>query len=229
MPRRRRFLPVGMPAHIIQRGVNKQICFAGDHDMAAYANWLSEGAKKFDVSIHAWVLMTNHVHLLMTPNREGAISECMQYLGRFYVRYFNYRYGRTGTLFEDRFKSHLVQSSAYFLTCARYIELNPVRAGMVRDPADYTWSSYAAQALGKDIKMWTPHGEYVSLGTNKDERRMAYCRLFENALSLNDVSKIKSSQKTGFILSTESFRSEFESLTGVTQSHGKKGRKLEIL
>jgi putative transposase len=130
-----------MPAHIIQRGVNSQICFAADEDMAAYANWLYEGSLKFGVSIHVWVFMTNHVHLLLKPQQENAISNCMQYLGRYYVRYFNYRYKRTGTLFEDRFKSHPIQTTGYSMACSRYIELNPVRAGMIGDPAEYMWSS----------------------------------------------------------------------------------------
>ena len=117
MPRRRRFLSTCIPAHIIQRGVNKQICFACDEDIAAYGNWLHKGAEKFAVSIHAWVFMANHAHLLITANEAHGISNCMQYLGRYYVRYFNYRYKRTGTLFEDRFKSHLMQSNRYFLIC----------------------------------------------------------------------------------------------------------------
>jgi len=214
-----------MPAHIMQRGNNKQICFACDEDVAAYANWLCEGALKFGVHIHAWVFMTNHVHLLMTPVQERAISNCMQYLGRFYVRYFNYRYKRTGTLFEDRFKSHLVQTSRYFLGCSRYIELNPVRACMVSDPAEYKWSSYAAQALGRDAKMWTPHAEYDGLGSTKSARRIAYRRLFETELDSELISEIKYAQETGFVLGTEKFRQQFEALTGEPQSFKKRGRK----
>ena len=133
MPRKPRFFPLGAPVHVVQRGNNRQVCFASDADMAAYVNWLFEGAQKFGIEIHAWVLMTNHVHLLVAQSSENAISRCMQYLGRNYVRYFNYRFRRTGTLFEGRFKGHLVQSEGYFLQCCRYIELNPARAGMVSD------------------------------------------------------------------------------------------------
>ena len=225
MPRKHRCLPVGMPAHIIQRGVNRQICFGADEDMAAYANWLFEGSLKFGVSIHAWVLMTNHVHLLLTPLQEHAISNCMQYLGRYYVRYFNYRYQRTGTLFEDRFKSHPVQTNAYFLACSRYIEQNPVRSGMVRHPAEYKWSSYAAQALGRDVKMWTPHEEYETLGSTQRTRQVAYQQLFDQALESDLVAEIKQAQQTGFVLGTVEFRQQFEALTGYPQFHKKRGPK----
>ena len=132
--------------------------------MKAYANWLHESADKFGVSVHAWVLMTNHVHLLLTPQDSDSVSRCMQHLGRCYVRYFNYRHRRTGTLFEGRFRSSIVQSGQYLLACQRYIELNPVRAGIVIDPADYTWSSYRAHAFGRKAKMWRPHPEYAALG-----------------------------------------------------------------
>ena len=226
MPRKRRCLPVGMPAHIIQRGVNKQICFASDDDMAAYANWLFQGSLKFGVLIHAWVFMTNHVHLLMTPTQDQSISDCMQYLGRLYVRYFNYRYKRTGTLFEDRFKSHPVQSTQYLMACSRYIELNPVRAGMVTAPAEYKWSSYSAQSLGRPVKMWTPHAEYEHLGSTQNARQIAYRRLFEENLEAELISEIKHAQQTGFVLGTEKFRLQFEELTGFVQSHKKRGRKL---
>jgi len=225
MPRKRRCLPVGMPAHIMQQGVDKQICFASDADMAAYANWLLEGALKFGVLIHAWVFMTNHVHLLMTPTQDQSISDCMQYLGRHYVRYFNYRYRRTGTLFGGRFKSHPVQTTQYFLACSRYIELNPVRAGMVADPGEYSWSSYSAQALGRPVRMWTPHAEYEHLGSTKSARQIAYRGLFGSALKTELVTEIKYAQKTGFVLGTKKFRQQFEDLTGVAQSHKKRGRK----
>ena len=225
MPRKRRCLPVGVPAHIIQRGVNKQTCFASDEDVAAYANWLLEGSLKFGVLIHAWVFMTNHVHLLMTPTQDRSISDCMQYLGRLYVRYFNYRYKRTGILFEDRFKSHPVQTTQYLMVCSRYIELNPVRAGMVADPGEYKWSSYCAQALGRHVSMWTPHAEYEHLGSTKRARQIAYRSLFEEELEAELISEIKHAQQTGFVLGTEKFRLQFEDLTGFAQSHKKRGRK----
>ncbi len=122
MPRKRRVCPPGLPVHVVQRGNNGQVCFADEADFKAYGNWLREAADRYAVDIHAWVFMTNHVHLLVTPGVLDGISRCMQYLGRYYVRRFNYRYKRTGTLFEGRFKSSVVQSRGYLLVCQRYKE-----------------------------------------------------------------------------------------------------------
>jgi len=171
MPRKSRVCPPGFPVHVVQRGNNRQVCFADDADLKAYAHWLREAADKYSVAIHAWVFMTNHVHLLVTPSSADGLSRCMQYLGRHYVRRFNYRYRRTGTLFEGRFKSGIVQSREYLLICQRYIELNPVRAGMVNDPADYTWSSYRAHAFAMPMRLWSPHPEYLALGKTAVESK----------------------------------------------------------
>ena len=142
MARLARIRSTGIPQHIIQRGNNRQVCFGGAEDFAAYAHWLEESSRKHRVAIHAWVFMTNHVHLLVTPETDTGISRMMQTLGRHYVRYFNYAYRRTGTLWEGRFKACAVDAVDYLLVCQRYIELNPVRAGMVNDPGEYAWSSY---------------------------------------------------------------------------------------
>lgn len=174
MARLSRLAPIGVPQHIIQRGNNRQICFACDQDLAAYARWLYEYSKGFSVSIHGWVFMTNHVHLLATPYESGAISNMMQALGRRYVRYFNRQYRRSGTLWEGRFKASLVQSEIYLLLCQRYIELNPVRANMVCDPAEYSWSSYRCNGLGINSTLCTPHEEYLRLGQTKQSRLAAY-------------------------------------------------------
>ena len=135
MARRARACPAGVAQHLIQRGNNRQPCFGGREDFAAYAHWLAEAAKRFGVAVHAWVFMTNHVHLLVTPAEDDGISRMMQPLGRRYVRYFNHVHGRTGTLWEGRFRACLVQDAEYLLQFHRYTELNPVRAGMVSDPA----------------------------------------------------------------------------------------------
>lgn len=224
MPRRSRFFPLGMPVHVVQRGNNRQICFASNEDMAAYANWLFEGAQKYGLEIHAWVFMTNHVHLLVTPRSENAISLCMQYIGRYYVRYFNYRFRRTGTLFEGRFKGHLVQSDQHFLECCRYIELNPVRAGMVTEPAEYIWSSYATHTAGQRTRMWTAHPEYLSLGTTETIRQNVYKNQFEAELGKDVLDKIRLAVNTGFVLGNENFRRQVEELSGVPQTFLKRGR-----
>lgn len=170
MARLKRVAPIGVAQHIIQRGNNRQICFGGDQDMAAYAGWLKEYSIKFGVQIHAWVFMTNHVHLLCTPTKDQGVSLMMQSLGRMYVRYFNFTYGRSGTLWEGRFKSCLVDNEEYLMKVYRYIELNPVRAGMVDDPAEYWWSSYQHNALGRKSKLISWADEYRRLGATDEQR-----------------------------------------------------------
>ena len=141
MARLQRISPVGVPVHLIQRGNDRHTCFCALEDCSAYMGWLKEYSKKCTVDIHAWVLMTNHVHILCTPQQEGAVSLMMQSLGRRYVQYFNYQYQRSGTLWEGRYKSCLIQAERYLIEVYRYIELNPVRAKMVKDPSEYIWSS----------------------------------------------------------------------------------------
>lgn len=223
MPRKRRICPPGLPVHVVQRGNNRQVCFADESDFKAYANWLAAAAGKYAVRIHAWVFMTNHVHLLMTPDTLDGISRCMQHIGRLYVRYFNYRYRRTGTLFEGRFKSSIIQGKGkgqscnsdpgYLLACQRYIELNPVRAGMVGDPAGYSWSSYRAHAFGRAAKLWRPHPEYLALGSDPRARTAAYRALIEQELSRELISDIRDALNTGLVLGNDRFREEVEQLT----------------
>ena len=214
MPRPRRYCPAGIPVHVIQRGHNRQICFTCDADIATYAHFLEEGADKFDVAVHGWVFMTNHVHLLLTPSHDNATSKLMQHLGRLYVRRFNYTYTRSGALFDDRFKSSLVQSELYLITCLRYVELNPVRAGMVKDPGEYRWSSYGAHSFGDLPKLWTPHYVYLSLGETPKERQQKYRELISESLGADDITKIRHCVNKGPILGTEKFRNQFLLLTG---------------
>ena len=218
MPRKPRFCPPNIPVHIIQRGNNRQICFTSNADIAAYAHWLEEAAKKYEVSIHGWVFMTNHVHLLLTPSGDKTISKLMQDIGRLYVGYFNYTYARSGTLFEGRFRSSLVQAQDYLLTCLHYIELNPVRAGMVKDPGDYRWSSYTAHGFGRDIAMWTPHSLYLSLGNDGISRQKKYRELMRENLNAGVIAKIRHCTNTGLVLGTEKFRSQVQKLAGDAKS-----------
>jgi len=148
MPRKPRFFVPEIPNHIIQRGNNKEAVFYEDEDYSAYKNILYESADKYGTKIHAYVLMTNPIHLLVTAGTADAISLMMQNIGRYYVLYINHKYKRTGTMWEGRFKSSLVDSDVYVLACMRYIEMNPVRANMVDSPHEYKWSSYRANALG---------------------------------------------------------------------------------
>lgn len=163
----------GCAQHVIQRGNNRETCFYDEADYKAYLSFLKEAATKYQVDIHAFVLMTNHVHLLATPGDEQGISRLMQAQGRKYVQYFNFTHGRTGTLWEGRYKSTLVDSDSYLLTFYRYIELNPVRAGMVSHSSKYPWSSYQLNASGKPIQLLTPHTLYLQLGKTVAERQSA--------------------------------------------------------
>ena len=213
----------GVPEHIIQRGNNRQLCFGCDEDFAAYTHWLKQYADKFQVHIHAWVFMTNHVHLLCSANDSNGISLMMQSLGRQYVRYFNQRYQRSGTLWEGRFKSCLVQEERYVMAVYRYIEMNPVRAGMVASPADYSWSSYAINALGKTSALCKPHPCYLTLAKNDAERQQAYRGLFsqmDEAL----LGDIRNAVKSGMALGNERFKQEVAALTGRRQHPEKRGR-----
>lgn len=208
MPRRPRFCPAGYPLHVIQRGNNRNAIFTCEDDFAAYAAWLAEGAQRYDLAVHGWVLMTNHVHLLVTPSDETGLSQLMQYLGRLYVRYFNYAYTRSGTLFEGRFKSCVVQEDRYLLNCLRYIELNPVRAGMVVDPGDYHWSSYQAHAFGARPRLWSPHRLYRQLAHDGASRQRIWQRMTGKALKSDVLAKIRHCANTGLVLGNEVFREQ---------------------
>jgi len=218
----------GIPQHIIQRGNNRQPCFASDEDFSAYAHWLDEYARKYEVAIHAWVFMTNHVHLLATPESEEGISRLMQTLGRHYVRYFNYTYKRSGTLWEGRFKSCVVDEEKYLLICQRYIELNPVRANMVESPAQYRWSSYRANGLGKPAQLWTPHRIYRDLGNSPQGRARAYRSLFRGHLDEKLIHDIRQATQQGMVLGNDRFKQEIERLSGRRVTTLKRGPKRKV-
>lgn len=223
MARKPRVCPGGVAQHIVQRGNNRQTCFGGEADCAAYAHWLRAAAERWGVALHAWVLMTNHVHLLATPGSADAVSGMMQDLGRRYVRYFNHRWRRSGTLWEGRFRSCLVQERQYLLQCYRYIELNPVRAGMVVDPAEYRWSSYQANALGVASSLRTPHPEYLALGDAKS--RLAHYRALFSAPADNDLAaEIRRVTERGLALGDARFVDEMERVTGRRLRPARMGR-----
>jgi putative transposase len=224
MARLPRISPVDVPVHIIQRGNNRQVCFAAEEDYGTYIGWLSEYAKKHMVDVHAWVMMSNHVHLLCTPRRGGALSLMMQSLGRRYVRYFNHEYQRSGTLWEGRYKSCLIQEELYLLEVYRYIELNPVRAEMVVAPGDYRWSSYQVNALGCRSGLCTPHSVYLALGVDAGERRKNYRALFERHVEGELLTEIRANTNKGLVLGNDRFKEEIETLTGRRVKAKKRGR-----
>ena len=215
----------GVPQHIIQRGNNRQACFASEDDFSAYASWLAEYSRKYRVKVHAWVFMTNHVHLLVTPTTPNGVSSMMQMIGRHYVRYFNYTYRRSGTLWEGRFKSCIVDAENYLLVCQRYIELNPVRAGMVESPSDYFWSSYRANGLGKAVSFWDPHPVYLGLSRSKDERLAAYRSLFSAHVDVSEISMIREATNKGLAIGDDRFKCEIEKLSGRRVTELKRGPK----
>ncbi|HHH42564.1 MAG TPA: transposase [Gammaproteobacteria bacterium] len=215
----------GMPQHVIQRGNNRQACFASEKDFAAYARWLREYAERYRVELHAWVFMTNHVHLLMTPETGNGISKLMQSLGRRYVRYFNYTYARTGTLWEGRFKSCIIDAENYLLQCQRYIEMNPVRASMVESPDEYKWSSYRCNGLAQASCLWTPHPVYQALGDTKEIRAKHYRAVFRGHIEEALLKEIRCSVNQGMALGNERFKAEVEALTGRRTTRLKRGPK----
>lgn len=214
MPRRPRIHLPGLPIHLVQRGHNRDACFFTDEDFLAYREWLGEALKKTGCALHAYVLMTNHVHLLLSPPTGEAVSQLMISLGRRYVQYINRSYRRTGTLWDSRYKSSLVQADDYLLLCQRYIELNPVRAGMVADPAQYRWSSYRANGLGQGDELLTPHVVYSSLGGQDAERRAAYRALFRSELDEEAIADIRVALQQGQPFGGGRFLDTIEKMTG---------------
>jgi len=213
----------GIAQHVIQRGNNRQACFYEHTDYKVYLDKLREYSQKYHVEIHAFILMTNHTHLLLTPTTSNGISQLMQALGRYYVRYFNTRHNRTGTLWEGRYKAALIDCDRYFLTVMRYIELNPVRAGMVTNPAQYPWSSYQENALGKNIKMISYHPCYLALSKNEITRREAYLTLFEQQISEQRVQEIRESTYYAWVIGDADFSQQITSLSGRRCSPSQRG------
>jgi len=214
MARLPRLQLLGCAHHVIQRGNNREACFYDEADYKAYLSFLRDAAVKYQVAIHAFVLMTNHVHLLVTPDSEQGVSRMMQAQGRKYVQYFNFKHGRTGTLWEGRYKSTLVDADAYLLTVYRYIELNPVRAGMVAHASEYPWSSYQGNALGKAIQLLTPHPLYQQLGKTDAERQGAYVALFRGRMQERDLAVIREATNKTWVLGDDRFKAQIEAKTG---------------
>lgn len=214
MPRHPRALLPCVPVHLIQRGNNRQICFFTERDYIVYLDKLRESSVEHGVAIHGFVLMSNHVHLLCTPSSTQSISRMMQGLGRYYVRYINSTYQRSGTLWEGRFKASIIHSEQYLLTVSRYIELNPVRAKMVYHPAEYPWSSYMHNALGKKIRLITPHPLYLSLGKNADERQHRYSALFDLLIPNLTLEEIRNAANKAWVLGDGKFKQQIEKQLG---------------
>lgn len=224
MPRQPRLILPGVAVHAIQRGNNRIACFGTDGDYLLYLLHLRELADKFDCAVHAYCLMTNHVHLLMTPSSTGSCASLMRDLGQRYVQYFNRHHGRTGTLWEGRFRSCVAESARYVLACYRYIELNPVRAGMVDHPARYRWSSHASNIGLRKDPLISPHPEFAALGSEGNARHEAYGGLFDQALEASTLDAIREATNGGYPLGSEVFKDGIEMSTGRRIERGQAGR-----
>jgi putative transposase len=224
MPRRPRIRLAGMPQHIVQRGTNREPCFFAEEDYHFYLHWLERSAADWHCQIHTYALMTNHVHLLVTPETEIGIAKLMQAIGRRYVQYINRSYHRTGSLWEGRYKSSVIQAQTYLLTCMRYIELNPVRATMVRDPGQYRWSSYRYNALGQADARITPHPVFLALDRNATARQAAYRALFRSELDDEALADIRLALTQGQPLGLGRFGDQICAATGIRRSQKRPGR-----
>ena len=224
MPRKPRMYLPGVPSHVVQRGNNREVSFFCDDDYLFYLECLKEAATKYDVAVHAYVLMTNHVHLLLTPVTVEGISLVMQSVGRRYVQYINYICRRTGTLWEGRHKASLIDAESYLMSCYRYIELNPVRAGMVSHPGDYRWSSYRHHAYGEKNKLVSDHDLYRRLGPGPDERHYHYRELFNSDLDNELLHSIRNAANFSMPLVNDRFKQQIEQTLGRRIGQAKRGK-----
>lgn len=224
MPRKPRFDLPGVPVHVVQRGNNRQAVFFDDAGRRAYLGWLGEAAGRYGCAVHAYVLMGNHVHLLMTPEHTGAVGRTLQYVGRRYVPYVNRLTDRTGTLWEGRYRASLIDAERYLMQCYRYIELNPVRAGLVADPADHPWSSVHANALGRKDPLVTPHPAYLALGRGPKTRGRAYLALLAETLPEDTMEALRCALNSGTPLGDQPFRDRIETVLKLPVGHIRRGR-----
>ena len=224
MPRRPRIQLDNVPLHIVQRGHNREACFLSLEDYQSYLHWLEEALHNHDCQLHAYVLMTNHVHLLLTPKKADLVPRLIMSIGRRYVQYINRTYVRTGTLWDSRYKSSVVHADTYLLTCQRYIELNPVRAAMVDDPAHYRWSSYRHNALGQPDARLTPHPVYTAMATSDKARQAAYRALFRSELDAEAIDDIRLALNQNQPLGSNRFHTHIEKKLGERREARPRGR-----
>ena len=223
MPSRARMYLPGLPYHIVQRGNNREACFLEPTDYLAYIELWRKVSRRYGANVHAYCLMTNHIHFLSTPLSETALSDTLKVVGSNYAQYINRKYNRTGTLWEGRHKASLVQEDRYLLACYRYIELNPVRASMVARPEEYQWSSYGRNGWG-DQSWLVPHPIYLSLGKNTTTRCRAYRELVSAQLSDENLDLIRKAARYCQPIGDDNFRQQIEAKYGVTLGRMARGR-----
>jgi len=229
MPRKPRFFLPNVPNHVVQRGRNRDPVFYETADYLYYLTKLKDALIKYDVELHAYVLMTNHVHLLMSAKEVSGVSLVMQYVGRFYVSYINHKYGFSGSLWEGRFKSNLIDSDRYLFACMRYIELNPVRAGMVSSPDEYVYSSYHCNALNLADELITPHAEFVKLSDKLDLRSVFYANLFEQVIPNDVLAELKAGYQSGTPAGSGQFKESIEKVLQRKLGYAVRGRPKKII
>lgn len=224
MARLPRLVIANQAHHVIQRGNDRQTIFRDDSDYLAFLAWLREGSRQFKVAIHAYVLMPNHLHLLASPSDQEGLGRMMQWIGRHYVPYFNRKYDRVGTLWQGRYKATVIDSERYFMTCSRYIELNPVRASLAAGPGDYLWSSYLHHIGAQPDSIITDHALYWALGNTPFQREAAYKALVEQALTSEEVSTLSEATLKGWALGSDQFKSALERQIHRRVQPAKRGR-----
>jgi putative transposase len=228
MPRQPRYFIANMPQHVVQRGVDRQAVFFRAQDYELYRETLRTAAGRYDCSIHAYVLMTNHTHLVITPGTPRSLPLLMQAIGRNYVQKLNRYYDRTGTLWQSRYKASLIQDEVYLLACYRYIELNPVRAGIARLPGDYPYSSYHHNATGKPDRLLKEHAVYLSLATTREKRLAAYRALFANEFAPELLERVRDTTNACRILGDDKFKDQIEAMLGRPVRRRKSGRPSKL-
>ncbi len=224
MPRRLRVHFDGVPLHIVQRGHNREPCFFGEEDYYAYLHGLGEALTKQKCALHAYALITNHVHLLITPKHAENVPRLIIALGRRYGHYLNTTYRRSGPLWDSRYQSSLIQAETYLLTCQRYSELNPLRAARVDDPAHYRRTSYRAHALGQANPYLTLQPIYVALGVKDKQRQTAYRALFRTPMDKDAIDDLRLALNQNQPLGNRRFYAKIEKLTGERREAKPRGR-----
>jgi putative transposase len=224
MARLPRLVVPNQPHHILQSGIDGQSIFRDDADYAAFLGWLREAAKQFKLAVHAYVLMPTHLHLLVSPSDDTGLGRAMQWVGRHYVPYFNGKYQRAGTLWQSRYKATVIDSTNYFLQCSRYIELNPVRSGLVSSPDEYPWSSYAHHAGLRSDPVIHDHPVFWALGNTPFDREAAYRALAEQGLSERELAVLRDATRKGWALGSEQFKTVLAKQANRRVSPARRGR-----
>lgn len=228
MARLPRLVVPHFPHHILQTGNDRQLVFREPDDYQRFLAWLRDSAREFKVAIHAYVLMPNHLHLLATPSTSDGLAQMMQRVGRYYVPWFNTKYQRSGSLFQGRFKTSLVEPERYFMLCCRFVESNPVRSQLTAEPADYAWSSYGHHAGVRPDPVITDHALFWALGNTPFQREAAYIDLSRPPLPAADLAAIEAALLKGWPLGSDAFKSDLQARARRQVLPAKRGRPFKV-